>query len=140
MHGGRRARKREQGGRCATRWKPPPSPLLWWHGERRGRKEGEDGSPIVVASTLLAWRARILQRGGRAAHRPSWHGERAVERGAWAGRRRSGMRTHRHGQQEGWRTSEVRAEKVEMERISHGAVAYHPSRLPTHPSDGGGRP
>ena len=45
------------------------------------------------------------------------------------------MRTHRRGQLERQRSSEVRVEKMEMERISRGTVAYHPSGLPTRPSD-----
>ena len=50
------------------------------------------------------------------------------------------MRTHRRGQQQRQGSSEVRAEKVEIERISRGAIAYHPSGLPTCSSDGFGRP
>jgi len=134
----------------------------------RGRESREGGARLAGSRLLRLYSggmesAEVAKR-GRMAHPSLWHplcwhgehgycrgeggrltGRRGMESAQWreahgAGRRRSGMRTHRHGQQEGWRTSEVRAEKVEMERISHGAVAYHPSRLPTHPSDGGGRP
>jgi len=68
---------------------------------------------------------------------PSWCGERSTKHAHGMDGRSSGVRAHRHGQQERWESSKVRVEKVEMEggldKRWSGCPRVYPGRPRTCP-------
>ena len=85
MHGGRSEEERAEGG-------------VWLVGSQRHRSHSGDIEDMEVAEV------REKRKGGRDGSWPSWRGEHTTKGGTRMGGRSSGVRAHRHGQQE-WRGS-----------------------------------